>query len=127
MEPLIIEIGCALSPQDPRWNEIETLSVEIGYPNKEGKTHWKHIGWLRDALTPLRKTFSHALWSKSQNRHKLLFDFLPIARRNTAEPQTEYLLRKRVTTPDGRSRTSRPTRHNGNFTDDFVHIKIHVP
>jgi hypothetical protein len=127
LEPIIIEVRCNLQENDPRWNDIDTLSLEIGYPSREGRTLWKRIGWLRDQLMPIGKTFSPALWNRVRNRHTLVFDFLPVPQKSSLEPERKYFLRKHITTTDGKSRVSRQSHHQGDFSDDFFTIEPQYP
>jgi len=123
MEPLLIEVSCNLSQNDPKWEEISSLSLEVGYRGLNGKTIWKHIGWLREQLVPTGRNFAHALWKPAMTDHVLVFDFLPVPHLGSPEPEQSYRLRKRIVGPDGKSRTARSGLLKGDFTDE--HFTLH--
>lgn len=123
MEPLLIEVSCNLSHNDPKWEQISSLSLEVGYRGLNGKTIWKHIGWLREKLLPVGRTFAHALWKPAMTDHVLVFDFLPVPHPGSPEPEQTYRLRKRIIGPDGQSRTARTGLLKGDYADE--HFTLH--
>lgn len=123
MEPLLIEVSCNLPPDDPRWEHISSLSLELGYRGLNGKTIWKHIGWLREQLLPSGRSFAHALWKSTMADHVLVFDFLPVPYPGSAKPEQNYRLRKRITTPDGQQKTVRSGLLIGDYSDE--HFSLH--
>ncbi|MFN0215339.1 MAG: hypothetical protein ACKVT2_13870 [Saprospiraceae bacterium] len=123
MEPLLIEVSCNLNQNDPKWEQISSISLEIGYRGLNGKTIWKHIGWLRDRLLPTGRTFAHALWKPAMSDHVLVFDFLPVPQSGSLVPEQTYRLRKRIIDPNGLSRTARTGLLKGDYTDE--HFTLH--
>lgn len=123
MEPLLIEVSCNLGKNDPKWEGISSLSMEVGYRGLNGKTIWKHIGWLRERLIPTGRTFAHALWKPAMTDHVLVFDFLPVPHPGSTEAEQTYKLRKRITSPDGQSKTARTGLLKGDYTDE--HFTLH--
>jgi hypothetical protein len=123
MEPLLIEVSCNLSPNDPKWEQISSLSLEVGYRGLNGKTIWKHIGWLREQMLPAGRTFAHALWKPSMAEHVLVFDFLPVPHPGSPDPEQNYRLRKKIIDADGQSRTARTGHLKGDYTDE--HFTLH--
>ncbi len=123
MEPLLIEVSCNLSQDDPKWEQISSLTLEIGYRGLNGKTIWKQIGWLREQLLPVGRTFAHALWKPEMSEHVLVFDFLPVPQPGSIEPEQTYRLRKRINRPDGQSRTARSGVLKGDYSDE--HFTLH--
>lgn len=121
--PVIIEVRCRLEQDAREWEEIEDLSVEVGYPAKNGKLLWKEIGWLREQSAHFGQSFSHALWRRQNNEKVLEFDFLPLqADKNEASKQT-YFIRKVITKLNGKRKTWTSKKLKGDFSDD--HIEIH--
>ena len=102
MEPVLIEASCKLRPEDPKWKDISSVSLEIGYPGRSGQTLWKHIGWLNDQSAPAGRAFAHALWNQELTHHVLLFDFLPVFEPKNNELEQTYRIRKNITRNDGR-------------------------
>lgn len=123
MEPLLIEVSCNLRPNDPKWEQISSIALEIGYRGINGKTIWKHIGWLRDRIVPAGRTFAHALWKPSLTDHVLVFDFLPVQTPGSQEAEQTYKLRKRIISPEGQSKTARTGRIKGDYIDE--HFTLH--
>jgi hypothetical protein len=123
MEPLLIEVSCNLRPDDPKWEQISSLSLEVGYRGLNGKTIWKHIGWLREQLLPTGRTFVHALWKPAMADHVLVFDFLPVPFPGSPDPEQTYRLRKRITHPDGQSQTAKTGPLRGDYCDE--HFTLH--
>ena len=127
MEPVIIEVSCNLSNENPLWKEIDVISLEVGYPGRNGRTLWKQIGWLRDQVVPFGKTFAHALWNQRKNEHIMVFDFLPVIEPKKQETERAYFIKKCITTPDGRTRTSKSRLVRGDFSDDHFSLKADYP
>lgn len=123
MEPLLIEVSCNLSPNDPRWENISSLALEIGYRGLNGKTIWKHIGWLSEQILPSGRSFAHALWKASMSDHVLVFDFIPVPQAGNSKPEMSYQIRKKIIAPDGQCKTARPLRLKGDYTDE--HFTLH--
>lgn len=123
MDPILIEVSCNLQPSDPKWQQISSLSLEIGYKGLNGKTIWKQIGWLREKLLPAGKNFAHALWRPAMTDHVLVFDFLPVRVPGSHQAEQGYRLRKKITTQEGKSQTSRTGLISGDYADE--HFTLH--
>lgn len=123
MEPVLIEVSCNLRQNDAKWEHISSLSLEVGYRGLNGKTIWKHIGWLSDKLLPSGRTFAHALWKPAMADHTLVFDFLPVSHPGSQEAEQTYKLRKRIIDADGQSRTARSGLIKGDYADE--HFTLH--
>lgn len=93
MGTLSIEIHCLLKADDVRWETIESLSLEIGYPTGNGQTHWKHIGWVQEPLHSTVKSFSHALWSRQSAGHTIVIDFMPVTKPHSGALEKTYCYR----------------------------------
>ena len=118
MAPLEIEVHCNLTPESPQWNNIDALTLEVGYPGRRGQTLWKKIGWLRDQLLPAGRNIAHALWSRTSAGLVLRFDFLPVMLPGRVELIKSYRIRKKVKTAAGRSRTSQSGMLEGTYKDE---------
>jgi hypothetical protein len=123
MNPVLIEVHCNLPADDPNWKEIEGLQLEIGYPGRGGQTLWKHIGWLRDQMTPAGRQFAQAIWSQEMTNHVLVFDFLPVITSQGKGPEKSYRIRKSVTTASGRSKKIGTRLLKGDYHDE--HFAFH--
>jgi len=125
--PVIIEVRCRLERESPEWEEIDDLSLEVGYRAKSGKTLWKHIGWLRDRIEPVGKNFAHALWKRKSADQVLAFDFIPTEDPKSQATDRTYFIRKIVTAVDGRRRTSKAQTLHGEYTDEFFEVSPTYP
>jgi hypothetical protein len=127
MDPFLIEVRCNLSPDDPQWDRIESLKLEVGYPGLGGKIIWKGIGWLEEQTNPIGRSFAHALWKPKMAAHVLVFDFLPVFIGNTNETEKYYRIRESITTTDGRHKTSKTGPVRGQYSDDFFTLHPRYP
>lgn len=127
MTPIIFEVRCNLSPESPLWDDINTLTLEIGYPGRGGQILWKQIGWLRDQVLPAGKGIAHALWDQTTAGLVLLFDFLPVLRPNTIEPERTYRFRKSIRMPNGRLRTQKSGILQGEHRDEHFTFSPRYP
>ena len=127
MDPFLIEVRCNLSPEDPQWDTIDSLKLEVGYPGLGGKTIWKSIGWLQEKTSPIGRSFAHALWKPKLAAQVLVFDFLPVFIGSTNETQKNYRIRESITTTDGHHKTSKTGPVRGQYTDEFFTLKPHYP
>lgn len=127
MKPVEIEVRCNLTSESPHWNQINSLTLQIGYPGRGGQILWKHIGWLRDQMLPAGKGIAHALWNKTTAGLVLIFDFLPVWKPNTAEPEKTYLIRKSVRAANGRLRTSKSRPVEGEYKDEHFTLLPQYP
>lgn len=127
MKPVEIEVRCNLTPESPHWEDINSLTLEIGYPGRGGQILWKHIGWLRNQMLPAGKGIAHALWNKTTAGLVLIFDFLPVSQPNTAETEKTYLVRKSIKAANGRSRTSQSRPLQGEYRDEYFTLSPCYP
>lgn len=127
MNPLIIEVRCNLSPDNPRWNEIHSMRLEVGYPGRNGEIVWKHIAWLNDQLLPSGKSIAHAIWDRATAGLVLVFDFLTVLRSESAEPEKTYCIRKHITGVDGHARTTKSRLLQGNYKDEHFSLIPRYP
>lgn len=127
MTPLVIEVRCNLTPESPLWKDINSLTIEIGYPGRGGQTLWKKIGWLRDQLLPAGKSIAHALWNQTSSGLVLIFDFLPVMLPNSAGLDKTYRIRKQVKAANGRSRTSKSGVLQGEYKDEHFTLLPKYP
>ena len=126
MDPLLIEVHCTLGKEDPKWTSVTTMTIEIGYPGRNGQTLWKHIGWLKDRASTTGRDFVQALWESSISDRVLIFDFLPVLRTNSQKTETAYRLRKTLLSDNGRQQSS--TRLlRGNYQDEHFNLVITYP
>ena len=125
--PVIIEVRCRLECESPEWEEIDDLSLEVGYRAKSGKTLWKNIGWLRDRIEPVGKNFAHALWRSKSTDQVLAFDFIPTDDPKSQSTDRTYFIRKVVTAVNGRRRTSKPQMLRGDYEDNFFEVTPTYP
>ncbi len=121
--PVIIEVRCRLERDAQEWEEIEDLSVEVGYPAKNGKVLWKEIGWLREQTEQIGRNFSHALWRKQNNQKILEFDFLPVEKAKSEAIERIYFIRKAITDLNGKRKIWTSRKLKGDFKD--MHLEIH--
>jgi len=127
MTPFIIEVRCNLTPESPQWKDINTLTLEIGYPGRGGQTLWKRIGWLRDHLMPAGKSIAHALWNQTSAGLVLIFDFLPVMRTDSTGLDKTYLVRKKIRTVKGRSRSTQTEVLQGDYKDEHFTLMPNYP
>lgn len=121
LDPVLIEVHCLLGPEDPRWEDLLEVSIEIGYPGRDGKILWKRVGWIKDKTSGLENAFAHAQWSAEDADQVLEFDFLPVINRETREQvEKSYLVRKRLRRVDGRWQTVKTVEvSEGVYSDDY--------
>lgn len=127
MDPFLIEAHCNLAPDDPHWEQIESLKLEVGYPGLGGKTIWKSIGWLKEKTLPIGRSFAHALWKPKTTAHVMVFDFLPVLIGNTNETNKHYRIRESITLVDGRQKTSRTGPLRGEYSDEYFTLHPQYP
>jgi hypothetical protein len=118
MTPLTIEVHCNLSPESPQWEDIDALTLEVGYPGRRGQTLWKKIGWLRSQLLPAGRNIAHALWNRTTTGLILTFDFLPVMLPGRVGMDKNYRIRKKITIAGGRSRTLQSGMLEGTYKDE---------
>lgn len=127
MTPVTIEVRCNLTPESPHWKDINSLTLEIGYPGRSGQVLWKQIGWLRDQMLPTGKGIAHALWNKTTAGLVLIFDFLPVLHPNSAEPEKTYQIRKSIRPAKGRARTLKSGFLKGQYQDEHFTLSPFYP
>lgn len=127
MNPLIIEVRCNLSPDNPQWNEINSMRLEVGYPGTSGEIIWKHIAWLNDQLLPSGKSIAHAIWDRATAGLVLIFDLLTVRRTEGAEPEKTYCIRKHIVGADGHSRTTKSRLLQGDYKDEHFSLIPRYP
>ena len=125
--PVIIEVRCRLERESPQWEEIDDLSLEVGYRAQSGKTLWKDIGWLRDRLEPMGKNFAHALWKRKSADQVLAFDFIPAEDPKSQTTDRTYFIRRVITAVNGRRHTSKPQVLRGDYEDEFFEVSPSYP
>jgi len=126
MDPLLIEVHCTLGQDSPQWESVSTMTIEIGYPGRNGQTLWKHIGWLKDRFSITGRDFVQALWNSTVSDRVLVFDFLPVLKSNTQKTETAYRIRKTLLSPNGRHQTSTRV-HRGNYQDEHFNLVVKLP
>ncbi|MBL7828883.1 MAG: hypothetical protein JNJ57_19770 [Saprospiraceae bacterium] len=127
MDPFLIEVRCNLPQDAPEWQQIESLTLEIGYPGIGGKTIWKSIGWLQDKTIPIGRSFAHALWKPNLAAQVLVFDFLPMFIGGTNETEKRYRVRELISTTDGRRKTAKTGLLRGVYSDEFFTLQPQYP
>jgi hypothetical protein len=127
MEPVIVEISCNLDENHPKWNEIESMYIEIGYPGRTGGMLWKHIGWIKNQIVPFSRHFSHALWDKQNSTHTMAFDFSPVADEDSNEVVDKFYLKKHITDSEGNATSSKSMLVRGDFSDEMFTLKAIIP
>lgn len=127
MDPFLIEARCNLRPDDPQWEKIESLKLEVGYPGLGGKIIWKSIGWLQEKTMPIGRSFAHALWKPKMTAHVMVFDFLPVFIGSTNETNKHYRVRESIITTDGLQKTSRTGPLRGEYTDEYFTLFPQYP
>jgi hypothetical protein len=127
MTPLVFEVRCNLTSESPLWQDINTLTLEIGYPGRGGQILWKQIGWLRDHLLPAGKGIAHALWNQATAGLVLIFDFLPVMLPDTPSLDKTYRIRKQIKPVNGRSRTSKSKMLQGDYRDEHFTLSPRYP
>lgn len=127
METLTIEVHCLLPSDDARWDTMETLTIEVGYPGLNGQTHWKHIGWAPEKQPGLTKSFCHAQWSQHAANHAIVFDFPPRIDPQSGAPEKSYCYRTRLMGTDGKIQTTKMKIVEGFHTNLFFSFKPHYP
>ncbi len=126
MDPVLIEVHCTLGQEDPQWTSISTLTLEIGYPGRNGQTLWKHIGWLQNHISATGHDFAQAFWNRTVSSRVLVFDFRPVLRAKTSKIEIAYKLRKTLHGPHGRQRTSTHLLR-GNYQDEHFTLVTTYP
>lgn len=126
MNPLLIEVRCTLGQDDPQWASIATLTLEIGYPGRNGQTLWKHIGWLPNQIATTGRDFAQAFWNHTVADRILVFDFLPVTGVKTQKTETAYRIRKSIMAADGRQRTSSRLLR-GDYQDEHFTVLASYP
>lgn len=127
MDPVLFEAACVLKPEDPQWQQITSLALEIGYPGKNGPILWKHIGWLKEQTPANGRTFSHALWSPDEAQNIVVLDFIPVIEPESTFIEETYRIRKNIFHTDGRQQTIQSGLMRGDYTDDMITLKAHYP
>ncbi|MCW5923948.1 MAG: hypothetical protein KIS77_16520 [Saprospiraceae bacterium] len=127
MRPLFFEVRCNLSQESPLWNDIHSLSLEVGYPGRGGQMLWKRIGWLNDQLLPAGKGIAHAVWNRASTSLILIFDFLPVMLPDSAVLDKTYRIRKKIKTAAGRSRVSHSGILQGEYRDEHFTLSPQYP
>jgi hypothetical protein len=128
MEPVIVEVSCNLDKDHPKWNEIESVYIEIGYPSIQRKTTtWKHTGWLKDIAIPFSKLFSHALWSQRFPNHTLSIDFYPVMQEGSGELVDQFYLKRHILDRNGHTTSSKSMLVRGDFSDEMFTLKAIFP
>ncbi len=127
MRTLSIQVRCLLQAGDARWDTMESLTLEIGYPGRNGQTLWKHIGWLQEQHSSLAKSFTHALWSRETVENALVFDFLPVSAAPSGLVEKAYYYRTHTTGIDGRVHSTKAKLVEGPHTDLFFSFMPHYP
>lgn len=127
MKSLVIEVRCNLTSESPQWKDINSLTLEIGYPGRGGQILWKRIGWMRDQLLPTGKSIAHALWNKTSSGLVLIFDFLPVMLPNSEGLDKTYRIRKKISAANGRSRTSKSGTLQGEYRDEHFTLSPLYP
>lgn len=119
MGTLTIEVHCLLQADDARWESMESLTLEIGYPGLNGQTHWKHIGWVQEPANSLPKSFAHALWSQQSAEHTIVFDFLPVLLPHTGALEKTYCYRTHALGTNGKLHSTKMKIVRGPHTNLF--------
>ncbi len=119
MEPLTIEVRCLLNPNDLRWNNIETITLEIGYPGLSGQILWKHIAWIQEPSAGFVRTFAHAIWARQTADSVLVFEFMPVLPAETGRLEKKYCYRVHQLEPDGYLRRSPVQSADGAHQNDL--------
>lgn len=127
MTPLVFEVRCNLTSESPLWQDINSLTLEIGYPGRGGEILWKQIGWLRDHLLPAGKSIAHALWSQTSTGLVLIFDFLPVMLPHNDGFEKTYRIRKKIKAANGRSHTSKSGILEGEYQDEHFTLSPQYP
>ena len=127
MTSLVFEVRCNLTSESPLWQDINSLTLEIGYPGRGGQILWKQIGWLRDHLLPAGKSIAHALWNQTSAGLVLIFDFLPVMLPDSAGFDKTYRIRKKIKAANGRSRTSKSGVLEGEYQDEYFTLSPQYP
>ena len=124
MGTLSIEVHCLLKADDVRWETMESLTLEIGYPGLNGQTHWKHIGWVQEPQNSSAKSFTHALWSRQTAGQTIVIDFLPPP---TGALEKTYCYRTHTMGIDGKTQSTKVKIVEGFHTDLFFSFKPCYP
>lgn len=127
MSTLTIEVHCLLPPDDARWDRMESMTLEIGYPGLNGQTHWKHIGWVQEPHPGLTKSFSHALWSQNAANRTIVFDFPQVFNPGSGAPEKSYCYRAHLMGTDGKMQTTKMKIVEGIHANLFFSFKPHYP
>jgi len=127
MEPVLIEVKCKLRSEEPLWENIRSISVEVGYPGEGGQIRWKQTGWLKDQYHTEGKLFTHALWSQENWEQIVVFDFQPVINPESGALELAYRIRQTITQTNGRQKTFESKRLTGNYSDDYCAFQLFEP
>lgn len=127
MKTLTIKVHCLVHAEDARWDTMESVTLEIGYPGLNGQTLWKHIGWLKEPQHTLAKSFAHALWSRQTVENTLVFDFLPVRLSDSGFVEESYCYRTHTTGIDGKIQATKIQIVKGPHTDLFFSFLPQYP
>jgi len=119
MEPLLIEVQCLLAPGDYRWEQIESVTLEVGYPGLSGQTLWKHIAWVQKPATGFVRSFAHAIWARQTAESVLVFEFMPLIPAETGKLEKKYSYRIHQVEIDGHLSRSKIQVADGVHRDDL--------
>lgn len=127
MTPLLIQVQCNLASDNPQWNEINDIRLEVGYPGRSGKILWKHIAWLNDNLFPAGKGIAHAIWNQATAGLVLIFDFLPVLETRSDEVNKTYRFRKSIMAANGQMHSSKSRILKGDYRDEHITLSPQYP
>ena len=127
MEALLIEVHCLLRADDAHWERIESLMLEIGYPGRNGQTHWKHTGWVREHSPGIAKSFTHTLWKRETAAAVLVVEFPPWYRPTTGALEKSYCFRIHCTRIDGKTHIHKAKTIESQFTHEYFTFNIQYP
>ena len=127
METLLIEVHCLLRADDVRWEKMDSLLLEIGYPGRNGQTHWKHTGWVREQHPGLAKSFAHTLWKRETSAAVLVVEFSPQYQPESGALEKSYRFRTHFTGIDGKTHTQKIQIAEGPFTNPFLSFITQYP
>jgi hypothetical protein len=125
---ICFEACCALKENDPLWNNLRNISIEIGYPGIKGTILWKRIGWLQTGSGAFNRTIAHALWDRTTAAQVLLFDFQPVLMTGAGNLEKSYRLRKTIIRSDGHTLSQREVRiKEGRYADEYFVLQVDYP
>ncbi len=127
MKTLLIEVACKLKPDDPRWEDVQSLALEIGYPAKGGAIIWKQIGWLKGETNTLARPFSYAIWTREMANQILEFDFLVVTDPITGAPEKQCKLKKTITPINKKAKIAQSLLQTNHFEDEFFSVTLYFP